>query len=127
MESHRLRNGASAALLVALIGLALAPSAFGQGAGASIDGIAKDQQGGVLPGVTVTLRNQDSGVTRTSVTETDGRYRFLALAPGRYHLSAALSGFASKDVGDITITIGLSVAQDFTMGLQAVQESVTVR
>jgi len=80
----------------------------------------------VLPGVTVTMRNQDSGVTRTSTTETDGRYRFLALSPGRYHLSAALSGFASKDVGDITLTIGLSVTQDLTMGLQTVQESVTV-
>jgi len=108
------------------VGLALVSPAFGQGAGASIEGVAKDQQGGVLPGVIVTLRNQDSGVTRTSTTDTDGRYRFLALPPGRYHLSAELSGFASKDVGDISTTIGLSVTQDFAMGIQAVQESVTV-
>ncbi len=93
MESHRLRHGAFAALLVGLMGLGVVSSAFAQGAGASIEGVARDQQGGVLPGVTVTLRNQDSGVTRTSVTATDGRYRFLALAPGRYHLNAALSGF----------------------------------
>jgi hypothetical protein len=115
-----------AALLVGLIGLSLASSAFGQGAGASIEGVAKDQQGGVLPGVTVTMRNQDTGVTRTATTETDGRYRFLALSPGRYRLSAVLSGFTSKDVGDITLTIGLSVTQDLTMGIQTVQESVTV-
>src|SRR5436853_5300916 len=118
MESHRLRTGASVALLVGLIGLALVSPAFAQGAGASIEGVVKDQQGGVLPGVTVTLRNLDSGVIRTSTTEPDGRYRFLALAPGRYHVSAELSGFAPKDVGDIQITIGLSVTQDFTMGLQ---------
>ena len=74
----------------------------------------------------VTLRNLDSGVTRTSTTETDGRYRFLALAPGRYHLSAQLAGFASKEIADIQLTIGLSLTQDFTMGLQSVQESVTV-
>lgn len=127
MERQSLRHSVlSIVLLVGLMGLALISSAFGQGAGASIGGVAKDQQGGVLPGVTVTLRNQDSGVTRSSTTETDGRYRFLALPPARYHLSAALSGFASKDVADIQLTIGLSVTQDFTMGIQVVQESVTV-
>src|SRR5260370_2079992 len=117
---------ASIVLIVGLTGLGAVPSAFGQGAGASIEGVAKDQQGGVLPGVNVTLRNQDSGVTRTSTTATDGRYRFLALAPGRYHLAAELSGLASKEVRDIQITIGLSLTQDFTMGIQAVQESLTV-
>ena len=126
MQSLRFRNRAAATLLVAFVGLALVSPAFGQGAGASVDGLAKDQQGGVLPGVTVTLRNLDTGVTRTSTTETDGRYRFQALAPGRYHLSAQLSGFSTKEIGDVQLTIGLSLTQDFTMGLQSVQESVTV-
>src|SRR5437016_5322139 len=126
MESPRLRNIAFVALLMGVMGPGLVSPAFAQGAGASIDGVVKDQQGGVLPGVTVTLRNVDSGVTRTSTTEADGRYRFLALPPARYHLSAELSGFAAKDVGDISITIGLLVTQDFIMGIQAVQESVTV-
>ena len=122
----RVVRAAALALVVGFVQLTLVSPVLGQGAGASIDGIVKDQQGGVLPGVTATLRNLDSGVTRTSTTEPDGRYRFLALPPGRYHLSAELSGFASKDVGDIQITIGLSVTQDFTMGIQAVQEAVTV-
>ena len=127
MEIQGRRRGASCVMmLVAFMALALVSPVFGQGAGASIEGVAKDQQGGVLPGVTVTLRNQDSGVTRTATTETDGRYRFLALPPARYHLSAQLSGFAPKEVGDIQVTIGLSVTQDFTMGIQVVQESVTV-
>jgi Carboxypeptidase regulatory-like domain len=122
----RLVRAAALALLIGFVNLTLVSPVFGQGAGASVEGVVKDEQGGVLPGVTVTLRNLDSGVTRTSTTQPDGRYRFLALAPGRYHLSAQLSGFASKEVGDIQITIGLSVTQDFTMGVQAVQESVTV-
>ena len=126
MNSCRLRSRAHAALLVGLIGLAAVSSAFGQGAGASIEGVVKDEQGGVLPGVAVSLRNQDTGVARTATTEADGRYRFLALAPGRYRLSAELAGFSAKDVSDIQITIGLSLTQDLTMGIQAVQESVTV-
>ena len=116
---------AALALLAGLVTLTLASPVFGQG-GASIEGVVKDQQGGVLPGVTVTLRNVDTGVTRISTTAPDGRYRFLALAPGRYHLSGELSGFAAKDVGNVSITIGLAVSQDFTMGLQTVEESVTV-
>jgi hypothetical protein len=127
VDSGPLRNGMAAILLiVGLIGFVAVSPAFGQGAGASIEGVAKDDQGGVLPGVNVTLRNQESGVTRTSTTAADGRYRFLALAPGRYHLAAELSGFATKEVKDIQITIGLSLTQDFTMGIQAVQESLTV-
>jgi Carboxypeptidase regulatory-like domain len=122
----RLARAAALALLAAIVSLASARSVLAQGAGASVEGVVKDQQGGVLPGVTVTLRNVDSGVVRTSTTEADGRYRFLALPPARYHLSAELSGFAAKDVGDVSITIGLLVTQDFTMGLQTVQESVTV-
>jgi hypothetical protein len=124
MESPKLRSGAFVALLVALVGLAVVSPVFAQSA--SIEGVAKDQQGGVLPGVTVTLRNQGSGVTRTASTATDGRYRFLAVPPGRYRMTAELSGFASKETGDIQITIGLSVTEDFSMGIQAVQESVTV-
>src|SRR5437867_1361243 len=119
-------RAAALMLLAGFVHLTLVSPVLAQGAGASIEGIVKDQQGGVLPGVTVTLRNVDSGVARTSTTEADGRYRFLALPPARYQLSADLSGFAAKDVGDIAITIGLLVTQDFTMGIQTVQESVTV-
>ena len=61
----------------------------------------RDEQGGVLPGVTMTLRNQDTGVSRTLTTEADGRYRFPALAPGRYTLRAELSGFAHQEAPDI--------------------------
>jgi Carboxypeptidase regulatory-like domain/TonB dependent receptor len=122
----RFVRAAALALLVGFVNLTLVSPAFGQGAGASIEGIVKDQQGGVLPGATVTLRNVDSGVTRTSTTQADGRYRFLALAPGRYKLSSELSGFATKESPEIPVNIGLSVTQDLTMGLQAVQESVTV-
>jgi hypothetical protein len=119
------RNGVSGVALV-LMALAWASPVRGQGAGASVEGIVRDQQGAVLPGASVTLRNEDTGVTRTTTTEADGHYRFLALAPGRYRLKAELSGFAAGEIGDITLTIGRSLQQDVAMGIEAVQESVTV-
>ncbi len=97
-----------------------------QGGSGIITGTAVDDQGGVLPGVTVTLRNQASGVTRTTVTEADGTYRFPALNPGRYTVLAELSGFSTVEVRDIEITIGLGLTQNFTLQVQALSETITV-
>src|SRR5262245_11653441 len=112
------------ALILAMLGLAVPARA--QVANAVITGIVTDAQGGVLPGVTITVRDADSGVTRTIITETDGRYRLGGLPPGRYNLSAELQGFATIDVRDITLTLGLEFPRDFTMGVQGLQESITV-
>ena len=66
-------------------------------------------------------------MTRTVASESDGRYVFPALSPGRYLLRGELSGFAAQEVRDVVITIGLELRRrDFTLELQAVAETVTV-
>ncbi|MBI3048070.1 MAG: TonB-dependent receptor [Acidobacteria bacterium] len=104
----------------------LVASAAAQGAGGVITGTVRDAQGGVLPGVTLTLRNVESGAVRTAVSEANGTYRLPGLPPGRYDLVAELAGFANAAVQDITITIGLELQRDLTMALQALQETVSV-
>ncbi len=74
--------GALAALLVALPAAAQAPAA-------SISGHVVDATGLSLPGVTVTLQGAD--LRQSFVTQTDGRYRFLDLAPGTYTVTSELS------------------------------------
>src|SRR5712691_8155059 len=106
--------------------LCLTVPASAQVANAVVTGIATDAQGGVLPGVTITVTNVESGVVRTIVTEADGRYRLGGVPPGRYHLLSELPGFANVEVNDITLTIGFEYTRDITMGIQGVQESVTV-
>ena len=96
-----------------------------QGTG-QIEGVVRDEQRLVLPGVALSLRNADSGVTRTVVSESDGRYVFPALLPGRYVLRTDVSGFAPQELRDVVITIGLELRHDFTLKLQAVAETVTV-
>jgi hypothetical protein len=117
---------ALAAVFLGVVSVVFASSAFAQGAGGSIEGLVKDQQAAVLPGVTITLRNQDTGQVRTTVSGGDGRYRFQALGPGTYAVTAELTGFASVAVRDIRVRVGLAQEQDFTLGIQTVQESVTV-
>ena len=106
--------------------LAFAGLAAAQGTGGVISGTVKDAQGAVLPGVTLTVRNTESGVARTGVSEDNGSYRFAGLPPGRYELSSELPGFASGLLKDLTLTINLELRRDLTMALQGVQESVTV-
>jgi hypothetical protein len=97
-----------------------------QGSAGQIAGTVSDEQGAVLPGVSLSVRNQDSGVTRTLVTEADGRYVFQALSPGRYTVKAEMPSFATQQVADIIITIGLDFRQDFTLKVEGLQESVTI-
>ncbi len=113
-----------AVTITCLLGLAAAADA--QGTGGLVAGTIRDAQGGALPGVTLTLRNVESGVVRTAVSDVDGTYRLPGLPPGRYALNAELQGFANTDITDITITIGLELQRDVTMALQGLQETVTV-
>ena len=115
------------ALVLLVVVLAAAAPALAQGgASAAVTGAITDAQGGVLPGVTVTLRNVETGNVRATVSEADGRYGFPGLLPGRYALTAELQGFATNEVTDFTLTIGLEQQRNLTMTLAGVQESVTV-
>ncbi len=98
--------------------------AFAQVQSGVIAGSVKDQQGGVLPGVTVTL--ESNGPIRTFVTETDGQYRFLNVPPGTYKVTAVLQGFRSMVRDGVVVAVGQNVAMPLTLGIAAVAESVTV-
>ena len=72
---------ALARLLVLFLTVIYATPAAGQAGSGSIIGTVRDAQGGVLPGVTLTLRNQETGVTRTTVSEPDGAFDFRHSSP----------------------------------------------
>ena len=124
VESRRL-GLRSAILLLAVLGITAPAAAQGE-ASAAVNGIITDAQGGVLPGVTVTLRNVESGTVRTTVTEADGQYRIAGLLTGRYDLTAELQGFGVREAPGLALTIGLVAQLNLTLALQGVQESVTV-
>src|SRR5436190_4603265 len=107
-------------LLPALI-LASVALTFAQAASASISGTITDTQGGVLPGVTLTVTNAENGVVRTSVTEGDGKYRVAGLNPGRCNMSTDLAGFQMVAVRDITLQIGQDYTRDFQLALSTLQ------
>src|SRR5204862_1047063 len=92
-------------LFALLLTLGLAAPAAAQGERGVIGGTVADAQGGVLPGVTITARNINTGFTQSAVTEADGRYRFGALPLGTYEVKAELVGFSTATITNLTITI----------------------
>src|SRR5262249_61498013 len=88
----------SATLLIGLLGgLALASGLlFGQEFSATMSGVVVDAGGGLVPGVSVTAKHTESGLTRTGITNETGSYRMPALPVGAYGVAAELSGFRQK-------------------------------
>jgi hypothetical protein len=104
--------------------MALARVAGAQVQSGAVSGTVQDQQGGVLPGVTVTLAGSDR--TLTFVTGEDGRYRFLNVPPGSYKLTAELTGFSTLVHENVVVVVGSNVELPFAMRVASVQETVTV-
>jgi hypothetical protein len=101
--------------------------AWTQSAGSTIHGIAKDESGAAVPGVTVTLRSPALQVGQiVVVTEADGGYRFGELPAGTYRLAFELPGFKTFVINDLRLTIGFVARTDATMAVGGLEESVTV-
>ncbi|HUL78166.1 MAG TPA: TonB-dependent receptor [Vicinamibacteria bacterium] len=112
------------ALGLALALVALAPAAWAQISAGNIYGKVTDQQGGALPGATITLTGTTIGA-RTTTTGSAGEYRFLTLDPGTYTLSVALTGFATTQ-RSVVVSAGVSIDVNFTTKVAGVAETVTV-
>jgi hypothetical protein len=93
---------------------------------AQVVGTVKDQSGALVPGASVTARNQESGLQRTAVSDEAGNYRVLALPPGYYTLTTALQGFSSETRPDIVLVIDQTATINFTLKTAALAETVTV-
>src|SRR5436853_7600675 len=111
--------------LAVAIQLLLAVSALAQTQG-SLRGYVKDEQGGSLPGVTVTATSPALIQPSTAVTEADGAYRLINLPPGTYTVSAELTGFATYRRTEVLLRAGANFQVDIVMKIGALQESITV-
>jgi len=113
------------ALTVASIALLPAGAAAQQGT-ADMRGRVLDSQGAVLPGVTIVLRDQDTGNFREMVSNADGTYVFAAIRPGRYEIAAELTGFKKYSRGDLIVEVGKTMTLDVQLEVGGVEETVTV-
>ncbi len=111
-----------------LFSLSIATAVFAQGQAinGTIEGTVTDDSGAVLPGVTVTVTNADTGDVRVVVTNESGIYRAPLLPLGAYRVSAELQGFRRYEQTGLTISAGQVAVIDVKLGVGALTETVSV-
>jgi len=84
----------------------------------TITGRVLDPNAAIIPGATIEARLVRTGVTRTTVTDDEGRYRIIQLEPGIYNLRASFAGFAPLEKKDLNFIAGKNAQIDFVLALQ---------
>ena len=92
---------------------------------ADVVGTVSDSTGALLPGVTMTARNEATGNVETAVTDAGGNFQILRLPPGRYRLTTDLQGFKTVD-SDVTLAIGDRFRLNLSLEVGSVEEHLTV-
>lgn len=111
-----------------ILSLALGSAAFAQSTAinGTIEGTVKDEQGSVLPGVTVTVTNIDTGDTRSVITNESGLYRAPLLSLGTYRVVAELQGFKKFEQTGVSLRAGQTAVIDVPLSVGALAETITV-
>jgi len=112
-------------LLILLIGGATA--AYAQIVGGTISGTVREASGATLAGATVTVRQGETGASRTLVTAADGRFYAPSVPVGEYSVSVKHDGFKTEERTAISLTVAQSLQLDFVLGVASVTQEVVVR
>ncbi len=114
------------ALAIGLTALPGAPPVAAQEQTGAIEGTVTDAQGGALPGATVEARSVNLAGVAVAQTDARGMFRFPALPPGTYTLTATLEGFNPRGVEAIELNLGQLLKIELVLELGAVTDTLTV-
>lgn len=126
LEVHVLHARAVLVLAATVVASCIGTAALGQEQTGSIEGIVRDEQRSVVGGVRVEARHLGVGSVLAVVTGAGGDFRFAALAPGYYDLTASLKRFQSVRFDRVEILLGQVKRLDFTLAVAGVAETVYV-
>jgi predicted porin len=107
--AHRIASFAALFIFLCMNGVVWAQT------GASLSGVVTDQTGAAVPEVAVTIKNVDTGATRTIATDGIGRYQAFGLPLGRFEIHAAKQGFADETRTGISLEVGQDATIDIKM------------
>ena len=113
-------------LLVLFPTLTVPPLVMAQSTLGSILGTARDASAGVLPGVTVTVRNQATGIARDVITDDHGYYEASHLTYGRYEVAAELNGFKKFVRRDVVVESTVKFRVDLLLEVGGSDQKVEV-
>ena len=113
-------------LALVLVAPAASAAAQSQAINGTIEGTVLDAQGAVLPGVTITVANIDTGDQRVVVTNDSGLFRAPLLTLGAYRVTAELQGFRKFEQTGVRLSAGSTAVINITLTVGAVAETITV-
>src|ERR687892_2367669 len=108
-----------------LLLLAGAAAAGAQQFTGGVRGVVRDANG-VIPGVTVTLTNEATNVSRDTVSNDVGQYNFPAVPPGTYSIKTSLTGYKSSEQKGLRVGTQQFLTIDLMLEVGTIQETVTV-
>ena len=92
----------------------------------NIEGRVLDPKAAVVPGATVTVTNQQTGLEKTATSDNEGNYRVILLPPGSYTVRVSGSGFKQSELRDVPVTVGSKTALDISLAVGTTTETVTI-
>ena len=110
-------------LLVGFFGVAYA--AFAQ-TGGLINGETRDPSGALIPNASVIVTNMETGVSRSTITNTSGLYSFPDLTPGVYEVKVTVPGFDTVVKTNIPLQVQQTARVDFTLTVGQSTQTVEV-
>ena len=103
----------------------LSSNLFGQTTNATLGGTVADPSGALIPGVSVTATNTQTGIVTKVVTNESGTYQFASLQTGTYSVQAELPGFQTQ-TRQVALGLGQQVRLNFALQVGAVTQTVDV-
>jgi hypothetical protein len=99
--------------------------AYGQSTG-SIAGVVRDVSGGIVPGASVVVKEDQTGIAFQAVTGVNGSYQVPALQAGSYTVTVSLKGFKTAEAKGIRLAPGQPMTLNFTLEIGNLTETVIV-
>src|SRR5262245_50059797 len=112
-------------VVLALLATSFPLRADAQSGDAGLRGYVTDEQGGILPGVTVTAAGPAIMTPASAVTDSAGYYRLVSLPPGTYVISAELTGFSTQRHEGVVVGAGNKFQVELGIGSGRVSEYIT--
>jgi hypothetical protein len=128
MNNRRIfRFPAIAALSLCMLTCFSASNLFGQAATATITGTVTDSSGAAVPDAAISAKNSATGVSRSTLSDGQGRYSLLDLAIGDYDVQAAKMGFQTAVRRGVNLTVGSEPVADFQLPVGQSEQTVSVQ
>jgi carboxypeptidase family protein len=115
-----------ACIFACLLLATLAALAQGVGTSGQISGTVTDSAGSVVLKATVSVADTQTGLKRTTTTDSTGQFRVAGLSPATYDVSVEMSGFATEIRKNVAVAVGQTVISDFKLSLSKVATVVEV-